>query len=77
MAWHQNGQELTIYRASLMSNINCRQCRHYFVTWEPHAPHGCRLIGFKSRLMPSTLVYQNSGQQCRSYSPKPRLPRKN
>ncbi len=53
------------------TNINCRQCRHYFLTWEPRTPHGCRLMGFKSRFLPATLVFQSSGEECRAFSPKP------
>jgi len=30
----------------------CHKCRHYYVTWEPKFPHGCRIMGFKSRQMP-------------------------
>ncbi len=47
--------------------IDCRHCRHYFVTWEPERPHGCRIMGFKSRTMPSLVVYRNSGEICRAY----------
>lgn len=32
--------------------IDCRRCTHYFVTWDPRFPHGCRRMGFKSRMTP-------------------------
>jgi hypothetical protein len=32
--------------------INCHRCAHYFVTWDPRFPHGCRGMGFKSRMIP-------------------------
>jgi hypothetical protein len=30
----------------------CHKCLHYYVTWDPPFPHGCRIMGFKSRQMP-------------------------
>ncbi len=50
--------------------INCRRCRHFFITYDPRFPYGCRMIGFKSRDLPSVVVSRDSGAQCRSYSPK-------
>ncbi|MFH1139709.1 MAG: uracil-DNA glycosylase [Pseudomonadota bacterium] len=50
--------------------INCRNCRHYFITWEPVHPHGCRAINFKSRLMPSIQVFRLSGQPCLLFEEK-------
>lgn len=50
--------------------INCLKCRHYFVTWDPLRPRGCRLYGFKTQLMPSQLVYQATGAPCPSFEEK-------
>ncbi|DAB29851.1 MAG TPA: uracil-DNA glycosylase [Sulfurimonas sp. UBA12504] len=47
-----------------MKKINCRRCQHYFVTWEPSRPHGCRAYGFKSAQIPSLVVFQSSGSDC-------------
>ncbi|MCL2029007.1 MAG: uracil-DNA glycosylase [Deltaproteobacteria bacterium] len=52
--------------------MNCRRCRHYYITWEPGTPHGCRLMGFKSQNLPAMVVRSNSGQECQGYAPKPR-----
>ncbi|MDR2300855.1 MAG: uracil-DNA glycosylase [Deltaproteobacteria bacterium] len=52
---------------------NCRNCRHYFITWEHQRPHGCRAMGFKSQYLPHVHVRQTSGHHCRLFSPrKPR-----
>ncbi|MCW7752813.1 uracil-DNA glycosylase [Desulfobotulus sp. H1] len=51
--------------------INCYRCRHYYITWEPKFPHGCRGLNFKSREMPSLAVFRSSGQPCHFYTPKP------
>ncbi|MDR2946142.1 MAG: uracil-DNA glycosylase [Candidatus Adiutrix sp.] len=50
--------------------INCRQCRHFFITWEPRTPNGCRAMGFKSQVLPSIHVFQNSGVECRMFTPR-------
>jgi hypothetical protein len=54
--------------------IDCHRCRHYFVTWNPAFPHGCRGMGFKSRSLPNDAVRQaTAGNDCLMYEPK--LPR--
>lgn len=50
--------------------IDCHRCTHYFVTWQPSAPHGCRGHGFKSRQIPSVVVQSSSGMPCLLYKPK-------
>jgi hypothetical protein len=57
-----------------MRRIDCRRCRHYFVTWDDHAPHGCRAIQFKSRLLPAQVVQRVSGRHCLKFSPKAPIP---
>ena len=50
---------------------NCWQCRHFAVSWDPGRPYLCRLMGFKSRVVPSLEVLRADGQRCRGYLPKP------
>jgi len=50
--------------------IICQRCVHYYVTWEKNKPHGCRAYGFKSQIVPSTVVRQSSGAQCNFYEDK-------
>lgn len=52
--------------------INCMKCAHYYVTWEPQHPRGCRAYGFKSRQMPSVVVKASSGSACLQFTPKQR-----
>lgn len=47
-----------------MKRINCRRCKHYFVTWQANKPHGCKAYGFKSENIPSLVVFQSSGIPC-------------
>jgi len=53
-----------------MQKVNCIRCTHYFVTWEPGRPHGCRAYGFKSQAIPSQVVRQSSGAECQLFTPK-------
>jgi hypothetical protein len=47
--------------------IRCRRCRHYFITWDKKAPHGCHAMKFKSRKMPAELVFESSGKTCLAF----------
>jgi len=53
-----------------MKRINCRRCEHYFVTWKPKQPHGCKAYGFKSLQIPSLVVFQSSGTECALFKEK-------
>ena len=48
----------------------CVHCVHYFVTYEPGTPHGCRYFGMKSRMVPSLVVKNESGQHCAAFERK-------
>ena len=44
--------------------INCFDCIHLQITWQPATPYACKAIGFKSKIIPSMEVFKNSGSQC-------------
>ncbi|MBI5408646.1 MAG: uracil-DNA glycosylase [Nitrospirae bacterium] len=50
--------------------INCFNCVYFYVTWDEKRPRGCKAMGFKSRQMPSTVVYSSSGTQCLTFKKK-------
>ncbi len=50
---------------------NCWQCRHFAVSWDPALPYSCRLMGFKSRIMPAIEVLRADGSRCRGFMQKP------
>ena len=54
--------------------IRCAECRHYYVTWDPNFPRGCKAYGFKSRQIPSVAVRQSSGEPCRMFESKKNPP---
>lgn len=49
---------------------NCFGCRNFFITHEPAHPYGCRAMGFKTKKMPSQVVYESSGMECQLYLKK-------
>lgn len=50
--------------------IICQKCKFYYVTWEQSKPHGCRAYGFKSKVIPSSVVKKSSGLDCAFYELK-------
>ncbi|WP_456431016.1 uracil-DNA glycosylase [Thermosulfuriphilus sp.] len=48
----------------------CLKCRHYYLTWDPRFPHGCRAFGFKAAGPPSQLVFKSSGVSCQLFEAK-------
>lgn len=51
-------------------SLNCIKCKNYYVTWDASFPRGCKLFGFKSKQMPSVLVQQATGAQCKNFDEK-------
>ena len=54
--------------------LNCRGCQHFFITYDPHRPWGCRQFGFKSHGIPARLVYESTGIECAYYQPQRKPP---
>ena len=52
--------------------IDCLQCEHFAVTWEPKFPRACRLYGFKTMSYPSVEVLKSSGIECLGFVKKER-----
>jgi hypothetical protein len=52
------------------TDINCFSCRHFYITYDPKFPYGCRAAGFKSRSMPAREMYANSGMDCQFFAGK-------
>lgn len=42
----------------------CLNCMHYFITYEPHFPYGCRALSFKSKRLPCNEVFEASNSNC-------------
>ena len=52
--------------------IPCMKCVHYYTTFDPRAPRGCKLYEFKSGLMPYILVKQSTGHDCTHFKERPK-----
>lgn len=50
--------------------IDCFKCRHFYVTWDEYFPRGCKALGFKSREIPSGVVFRSSGIECQKFEMK-------
>jgi hypothetical protein len=55
---------------------HCAKCAHYFITYDPRFPYGCRAMNFKSRVLPQTEVEAVSGMDCQLFQPRPTAARK-
>lgn len=49
---------------------NCYKCVHFYVTWDPAHPYGCRGMGFKTKISPALAVFRNSGMECQLFELK-------
>ena len=54
--------------------VNCWKCRFFATSWDPKLPYSCRLLGFKSRMMPAQQVLALDGRPCQGFDAKPVLP---
>lgn len=50
--------------------INCFKCVYFFTTWDKTFPRGCRAMDFKTKKMPSALVFESTGLECTMFKPK-------
>ncbi len=51
---------------------DCFACRHFYITYAPRFPYGCRRIGFQSRRLPCEEVRSISGTECGFFFSKER-----
>ena len=40
------------------------------ITWDVRLPYGCKLMGFRSKVVPSLEVLRTDGRFCGGFSPK-------
>jgi len=49
---------------------NCWDCRHMAITWDVRTPYSCKLMGFRSRNIPSLEVLRYDGRFCSGFTAK-------
>jgi len=54
----------------MQNRRNCYKCIYHYITFDRNAPYGCMAFGFKTRLSPSLVVFQNSGKKCQLFIEK-------
>ncbi|WP_317987033.1 hypothetical protein [Sutcliffiella rhizosphaerae] len=54
----------------LPKRINCLKCKHFYVTWDPNFPNGCKAFDFKTKQLPSLAVFRSSGLPCLKFVAK-------
>ena len=50
---------------------DCWKCAYFTVSWDPAKPYACKLMGFKSRMLPAFEVKMADGHDCRGFASKP------
>jgi hypothetical protein len=55
---------------STKDNVNCRNCEHFYTTWNKNFPYGCRSMEFVSKSLPCTEVYKLEGKICLAFAEK-------
>ena len=61
-------------KPALKDRPDCWKCLHFAVSWDPKLPYLCRLIGFKSRVIPAMEVMRIDGKACEGFAAKPTVP---
>ncbi|MFH2133929.1 MAG: hypothetical protein ABII81_01950 [Pseudomonadota bacterium] len=49
----------------------CKDCVHFYITYEAQFRYGCRALDFKSQRLPMLDVLEASGQPCQFFQRKP------
>jgi hypothetical protein len=53
-----------------MSKPNCLQCRHFYITWDPKTPNGCRRFGIQCKDRPSQIIASAGLGECQGFEEK-------
>ncbi len=62
--------ELNAERKQTSCLPDCLKCKHFYVTYDPKFPRGCRVYRFKSNRPPSRVVLESSGSHCQLFLKK-------
>ena len=60
-----------------MSKPNCTQCKHFYITWDPKIPNGCKQYGIQCKDLPSKIVASAGMGDCNGFEAKKRPEQKN
>tara|TARA_B100000686_G_C16723731_1_gene936542 strand:+ start:1097 stop:1297 length:201 start_codon:yes stop_codon:yes gene_type:complete len=51
-----------------MTEKNCVNCNHFYITYTPNFPYGCKAFGIRSKNIPYLEVRRISGTDCALFS---------
>ncbi len=52
-------------------SAKCRNCQHFYITYDPKTPNGCKAYQIQSQAIPSQVVKRaNNGQECLGFKAK-------
>tara|TARA_Y100000780_G_scaffold230526_1_gene252906 strand:+ start:3563 stop:3769 length:207 start_codon:yes stop_codon:yes gene_type:complete len=49
------------------------KCKHYFSTFDPAKPRGCKLYAMKTVQFPEVIVKRESGKECLGFEPRKKV----
>ncbi len=52
--------------------MSCMKCKHYFTTFDPALPRGCKLYGMRTVQFPNLLVKRETGSDCMGFEERKR-----
>ena len=53
-----------------MSNPNCAQCKHFYITWNKQTPNGCRRFGIQCKDSPAKIIASAGLGDCQGFEAK-------
>lgn len=62
--------DIKLLKTAKKKSVDCHKCKHYYITWDKNFPNGCRIMNFKSKLLPCISVYKSSGMNCLKFEQK-------
>lgn len=49
---------------------HCRNCKHFYITFDKYLPNGCRVFDIKTKQLPMRVVKKESQKDCQGFEKK-------
>ncbi len=50
--------------------MTCKDCLHYYITYDPNNPNGCKIFNFKAKKMPIQILLDQGEKSCLAFEDK-------
>jgi hypothetical protein len=67
-------RNLTGHLPGAHGRAKCTDCAHYYITYDPLFPYGCRAMNIKSKRPPHTEVEAAAGIECQTFARRQKVP---